>query len=215
MNEVDWAYLAGLIDGEGALDLGIHLRTSSYKGKRYRAMGCSPKIYIGLKAHPINQHVFDWITMNLGSNVIVNGRMWMVEFWGEKLGEILTKVLPYLKIKKREAEILLEAYKINKGKKGYWTLEVAQKFAKLQDQLFSIRLKNRGHLRKWTGDKIVATFKEIIKERKKDGRRVGACEKVMCINCGTPLTKSQILSRQKFCSHKCYINFYYKRPKRQ
>lgn len=212
--KTEWAYLAGLIDGEGCLDLGIHLRTDKYKGREYRAMGCSPSLYIVLKHHPINRGVMEWLSKTFNIPIHENQGRFSVKFTGEVLEEVLQGVLPYLKIKAEEAKILLEALKINKEKGGYWTLETAEKFAELQDRLFAIRLKNRGHLRKWTGEKIISTFKEIMDERRKAGVRVGVWKPVECLNCGKELSKEQAWSKQKFCSHKCYVEYRYHKSKK-
>jgi hypothetical protein len=210
--KTEWAYLAGLIDGEGCFDLGIHLRTQKYKDREYRAMGCSPRLYIALKSHPINREVMEWLSKTFNIPIHENQGKFLVQFTGKLLEEVLQEVLPYLKIKGEEAKILLEALKVIKEKEGYWTLETAKKFAKLQDRLFAIRLRNGGHLRKWTGEKIVSTFEEIMKEREKAGLRVGVWQSKRCLNCGKELSKEQIWSKQKFCSHKCYVEFYKKHP---
>jgi len=206
-NETEWAYLAGLIDGEGCLDLCIHLRTHAYKDRKYRAMGCSPKLTITLKSHPINKEVLEWLSKTFDTPIVEYRGMAKVQFCGESLRGILERTLPYLKIKPQEAEILLEALKINDEKGSYWTLEIAKKFAELQDRLFAIRLHNRGHLRKWTGEKIASTFKEIMKERESAGLRTGVWLPNKCLNCGKELSKDQVWSRQKFCSFECYIAY--------
>jgi hypothetical protein len=211
LDEKEWAYLAGLVDGEGALDLGIHLRTSKYKGRIYRALGCSPNLVIILKSHPINRAVMEWISRTFKTPVQDYRGRFRVQFTGKVLETVLQKIQPYLKIKSEEAKILLEALRLNKEKKSYWTPAIARKFAELQDNLLANRLRNRGRVRKWTGERIVATFHKIIEERKKAGIRTGVLIPRKCRNCGRELSKQQVWCRQIFCTVKCYQAYRFKK----
>jgi len=132
---------------------------------------------------------------------------------GCKLKDLLKNVLPYLKIKQEEAKILLEALCLIEEKKGrYMDYNYIKKLAVLQDKMFSIRLKNRAHIRKWTGERIIRIFNEIMNERKRKGHRTGILKPKYCRNCGKPLTRNQIWCNQKYCSHKCYVQYRQKHP---
>jgi hypothetical protein len=167
MTNYDFAYLAGLIDGEGTFDLGIHRSDVKYKDKIYPSLGCSPRLCMGLKKHLINEKIIYWVKEKFGGHVSI-GRDFRWQLSGDSLRILIRELIPFLKIKGDEAKITLEALNIlqKKGRGIKWNFEFAKQISDLQDEMFRIRLEDKSR-RIWTGNKILQTFKEINEEKKK------------------------------------------------
>jgi len=103
LSESEWAYIAGILDGEGEISI----------------QGNSPYI----KIHNTNSELMDWLTRKLGiSKTYVKNRQrkkshkicYSFIFSGVKrVTTFLEKVMPYLIVKRKKAE---EVYKFCKGK---------------------------------------------------------------------------------------------------
>lgn len=140
------AYLAGIMDGEGCFFIGNYSR-SKHGAKYYQTVlsvsSCSPEL-------------IDWLSMNFGGmntkythkQTPKNSRKpvyrWIAS--GDRLTHLCEVMFPYLVIKRREAEILLEMrktfekYSPKKGQRSRMKLlpedlEIRQK---LFDELKSI-----------------------------------------------------------------------------
>lgn len=103
----DEGYLAGLIDGEGCIDL--HRRRASKRTEQF-------EFYYVLRIRISNtaKGLIDWLTIRFGghsseqkakSKKWKKGYIWSI--YGAKAKEILLKALPYLKVKKKQAELAL------------------------------------------------------------------------------------------------------------
>jgi len=110
MSKLTAAYIAGFIDGEGYLGL-----------KHDRGCGGSQYMSI-LKITNTKKEIIDWFYQSFGGWTDIKRRKnpkhreaytWIMA--GKKLEPFLRKVYPYLKLKKRQAEILLKRIKLMKG----------------------------------------------------------------------------------------------------
>ena len=120
------AYLAGIVDGEGSLCI---YRVNPAKYNRYQ----TPNFRSVLNISNTKKELFDWIEENF-SNLNHKSKKhkrsifkknstherWIYEWviQGHSLVDICTQILPYLVLKKRQAELILEfrsTYGIQKG----------------------------------------------------------------------------------------------------
>ncbi len=111
MSETDWAYLAGLIDGEGCV--GVYLRSKVHRGSRQKTSSPSYKILLNI----VNSHrgVLEWVLCHLGGDIqpksAAAGNHKPAWVWRQKRVDaaqfVLRKCLPYLKIKREQAELVL------------------------------------------------------------------------------------------------------------
>lgn len=105
LSETDIAYIAGLIDGEGCLSL-----------PRFAAGRLYPTIQVIMTHHG----VVKWLAESLGTKVNVLNRhlknpkhkpSFEVRIMGKRADLLCHRMLPYLHVKKQQAEILIECYK--------------------------------------------------------------------------------------------------------
>jgi len=114
--ETDYAYLAGILDGEGTIT--ISRQTDRRKGRVYHCY--SPHITISNTV----RLMLDSIKNRFGGKIVeVNRRVeghqkpgYILYFRKGEMLALLPKVIPYLTIKKRKAELLLE-YMLSRPKK--------------------------------------------------------------------------------------------------
>jgi hypothetical protein len=101
---VDNAYLAGFIDGEGSITLSL--------AKGY------PRT--GFKISNTRRGVIDWIHANYGGSIYTCKRLsepqkkecFIIQFNIGDSRDVLQRVIPYMKVKKEQAEILLAYSKL-------------------------------------------------------------------------------------------------------
>ena len=105
MSKLTAAYLAGLIDGEGSLEIRKEIRNSFNDKKDYYR----PRIRIALT----NQDLINWLKKSFGGWICERrpkNEKWADSYgWvmmGSTIKPILEKVYPYLRIKKKQADIL-------------------------------------------------------------------------------------------------------------
>ena len=97
----EWAYLAGIIDGEGYLSAGWNNKDGYVKG-------------IGINVTSIDECLIDWLIEKFGGRKDYRGKTssrnaafrWHIER-RELLRNILVNTLPYLVIKRRQAGVML------------------------------------------------------------------------------------------------------------
>ena len=147
VDETFWAWFAGFIDGDG------HLTLAKHKNKRYH-LGYQwvPKLYIT----NIDSHVMEIISLNIGIGHIAflgkNNEYRQYRLESKQVRDILPKIIPYLKIKKQEAIILLQATNIINDT-PYKGCRISQekdtKLREISEAMLEIRLnrKQKGGLR--------------------------------------------------------------------
>ena len=106
-----WAYLAGLIDGEGSFviqktNIEKMAKSSRSKTPRYLGVFC-----IGM----VHREPLDLIQKTIGAGKVYEERVpnrrsiWRIRFAGRlKIIEFIENLLPYLIVKKPQAEVLLD-----------------------------------------------------------------------------------------------------------
>jgi len=107
-SEVEWAYLAGLIDGEGSIRI--------EKGSSpHHHSPTTPTVALT----NTSSKMIDWVVLKFGGHLYrkTNRTCWDVYWLGKSVIPILEGVLPYLTAKKDQAEVVL-AYRKLVGKAG-------------------------------------------------------------------------------------------------
>lgn len=144
MNKLTASYLAGLLDGEGSFEL--------FKRKN---SGCKIGYFISarIRITLVEKELIEWLKKSFGGWISTRGSHgnnrtsyeWCLA--NQKIYPFLMKVLPYLKIKKPQAEILRKflktkdsnSYVIKTNKLGYGIgkhKELKQDVVEFREQLF-------------------------------------------------------------------------------
>ncbi len=116
MNKLKASYLAGLIDGEGYIGIMKHKRYDDLTKNHYREV---------IKIANTDKKLIEWLKNSFGGDMEErkwkNGENYKTAYcWSKKYTnteEILRKIMPYLRVKKKQAEIVLE---VIKTKKKWW-----------------------------------------------------------------------------------------------
>ena len=141
MSKTTAAYLAGFLDGEGSF--GIRKSQDKYYVSRVRATNT-------------NKEIIEWMHKSFGgslyfrdfkSETLRNAWTWTLE--GKSIVLFLKKVIPYLKIKKAQAQLLLkrEELKLELENKGHrWGMVYPEEVLNDLEKLFQElkRLNKRG-----------------------------------------------------------------------
>ena len=132
MNTYIRAYLAGLIDADGSIMLQLKPRTRSKFGVRVKTVLA---IYQDSKM----KKEMEWLHNELGVGYLYERNDHITEIRVEghqRVREILTKLLPHLRFKKPQAELIISAIKHMQGK-GIKTRKDLQIIADLSDKISS------------------------------------------------------------------------------
>jgi hypothetical protein len=144
-----WAYLAGLIDGEGSF---VIMKTSVEKiAKSSRSK--SPKYLAYFCIGMVDKAPLDLIQETINAGKVYEERvpdrrsMWRIRFAGRlKLMPFIENLLPYLIVKKKQAEVVLDFCKnwVTPGKKehGYRDCVSDQELQRREDAYLKIRKLN-------------------------------------------------------------------------
>ncbi len=136
MKEIEKAYIAGFLDGDGSLMLQIKKRSDSKRGIRFMTTIC---FYQDTR----HKKTLSWIKEVLGIGYISNRNDGMTELrinGYKQVRDILTSLSPYIRFKKLQASALLKACEIlsktkfNKLSKG--------RLVKLVDLILVIQSEN-------------------------------------------------------------------------
>lgn len=123
LTKTEAAYLAGVIDGEGCLSIIIHWKGAGHYGISAfsdLSFGCTDKAFMEYVAKLCNAKVCKVQPINVKWKA-----RYQIKVAGKRLRYILIQTLPYLRCKKKQAEILLEyldlaAHKRKGGSYIYW-----------------------------------------------------------------------------------------------
>ena len=107
ISDVDLAYLAGFIDADG--HIGIVRRNARRGAKEYHYV--RPVVQIGQS----KREILDWISDLVGGSVHIHAQrnFYNLRFHAGMIRWLMPLVIPYLKVKKRQAELVLEFTKIS------------------------------------------------------------------------------------------------------
>lgn len=118
MQKTDLAYLAGFFDGEGSVYL-VHEHTDNYQ------------LFISVSS--IDKWILEWFVLAFGGKVNRQYRAkgnrkesWQWRMVDCKAEVVLRALLPYLKLKKPQAELALEFREVRLYHKGQNTINEAE-----------------------------------------------------------------------------------------
>lgn len=109
----DWAYFAGLLDGEGTFTVIVQQRENRkvawHRGTRRTGNGVqlSPTVTFGMKSQPMTEwakETFGGLSFSWNARGMYG---WRLQRFGA-LQELLVQLLPHLRLKKEQARLLLE-----------------------------------------------------------------------------------------------------------
>ncbi len=109
MSKLTAAYVAGSIDGEGCLDIQKRIRTDDKNKIHHR-----PRLRISLT----EKELIEWLQKSFGGNISTrigidnykDSYTWSL-MGGRLLPSFLQKIYPYLKIKRKQAEVIIKCLK--------------------------------------------------------------------------------------------------------
>ena len=105
LNQADLGYAAGLIDGEGWV--GLTRRKRTWKEDQLRLFYFRPVIVIGMSRLECLNHIAD--VLGLQTQALERGGdVYRLRIYSGTLRWFLPQLIPHLKLKWRQAEILLE-----------------------------------------------------------------------------------------------------------
>ena len=106
LSEEDKCYLAGFLDGEGTFSI--------YRIKNRRTPTLRPHICVA----NTNEEIIDWVKKTIGAGCLSKGRAKKKKNWKPYLtldiyrfadiAGLIKQLLPFLKVKRKQAELLLE-----------------------------------------------------------------------------------------------------------
>lgn len=114
MDNIKWSYTAGLFDGEGTFTI------SSLKRNEL-----PDYVFAEIYITNTNQEVMSWLKDNFGGSIRLSRRLgknwkdcykWFLP--AKRRKEFITKILPYLIIKKNQAKLLLELFTLMENQKA-------------------------------------------------------------------------------------------------
>lgn len=172
--ETEKAYWAGLLDGEGSIGLYTHNQPPRKPEEHsvYRLGYCwnsYVRIYLGKGKEVLEEIARTYNGRMKARKQNVFGKaekttkmIWSVEFDScKKIKPFLTDITPYLKIKKRQAELLLEYCRLRGG--VYTPVENdLEKIVKMSDEIKQLNTGGRknshtkSQRRKWVSDNLDA-----------------------------------------------------------
>lgn len=106
MKKTDLAYIAGIVDGEG------YIRIAKYKEEKNKS-GYKYQLRIGV--NNTNEWLIHWLYFNFGGSIYLqehraNNRkpLWFWYLASRKAQKFIELILPYLQLKRPQAELALE-----------------------------------------------------------------------------------------------------------
>lgn len=108
IKDIDLAYTAGLLDGEG--HIGIHKSKNGFRKGVPRELKYSARLMIA----NTNIDIMHWLQLNFGGSIAKDVRdgnrkdCYRWQIYGNKMLEFLKLVAPYLKIKSSQAKIVID-----------------------------------------------------------------------------------------------------------
>lgn len=116
IKETEYAYMAGLFDGEGSFVIGKHFAKNGHSGRRgfvwelRMTIGMSEKAGLNLI-----KRIFNKKRLRESSNGRFK-KMFYLTLYSNEIREVLPLMMPYIKVKIKQAKLLLKAVGIIKPK---------------------------------------------------------------------------------------------------
>lgn len=120
MREIDLAYIAGLVDGEGC----IRIKKSTY-GIRIRKDCQNPTYSEMIQIRMVNEPAIKFIQSRFGGNYYLEKRpygnkpLYCYQITCKLASNMIKQLLPYLKVKKEVAKIVLKLRKSKENKDSF------------------------------------------------------------------------------------------------
>ena len=153
VTSLDLSYLAGFIDGEGCFFIGHHKCKSACTGNVY------PNYHTILKISNNCKSVLNWILNTFGGRItkfnknrLKDRNVFTYELYmtGNLLTDICELLIPYLKVKKEHAKVMLEMRKTFSRTGSCGPVKQCQKVlvkrAKLRENLVNLNSRFKNHL---------------------------------------------------------------------
>jgi len=129
LSETDKAYIAGLIDGEGTIRIS---HDKKYRGSYW------PRVSIANS----NENLLKWVKTKIGLGYISKKKGKPHEYWceGYNVKPLLDAILPYLKVKRKHAELALKFLEKRLSRKRWLDpytaeeLEIVEELRKLNEK---------------------------------------------------------------------------------
>ena len=116
MREIDLAYVAGIIDGEGSICI-----TKESKLHDRRA---TPKYFLSVSVGNSNEWLIYWLCNTFGGSFCFRGRLgfsnldiWVWQITQAGACQFLKLILPYLRLKHPQAELAID-FQSHRGRRG-------------------------------------------------------------------------------------------------
>lgn len=157
LRNVDRAYLAGFVDGEGSI--GIYV-CSGYKGRKYHYT----RIMIGNTDKEIPQFMKDYYGGGLSKEHPLKGMT--IYRWnasGKICDMVLRDIMPYLKQKQERAKLLLQYYQKRKMLSFEEKEEIRMKFVAMNG------ISGKSHLKY---NEIVSRYPQRLNEKTPQGESI-------------------------------------------
>ena len=135
ISKIDRAYIAGLIDGEGSIHMTRKVKYGTYYA--FITVGMSDKGVIEWLANQFGNKATECLYMKKGSFKKTPKPIYRISLQGRRACLLCEILLPYLKVKKKQAEVLMEYpcdARISPGRKIYGS-EINEIRIKLKDRL--------------------------------------------------------------------------------
>ena len=139
MNVVELAYTAGIIDGEGCIMIHTQSRPNTSR------VGYQAKVFVGNTSEELTR----WLARTYGGKAYFEANknpkrkdIWRWVITGNKVLTFLELIYPYLKLKKAQAELVINFQKVRRGK-GHPFTEDELDLAKMQRTVMN-ELNKRG-----------------------------------------------------------------------
>lgn len=153
MTKEQKAYLAGLIDGDGSIILQLRRREGMRFLFRIKAVVI---IYQDVKCYNETEQLHEII--GYGYLYERNDRMNEIRIEGfDKVADLLKKIQPYLRFKKQQAKLMLEALKIVSNKK--YSIDDFVKICELSDKISECNYSSKN--RKYTKEYVINELRKF------------------------------------------------------
>lgn len=115
INKIDYAYIAGLFDGEGSFVVAKHFSKTKHCGKR--GWVWELRMTIGMSEKEGLEFVMEKMDKKRMREARGSKRpMYYLTFYSNEIRRFLPKMLPYIRVKNKQAKLLLKALSIIKPK---------------------------------------------------------------------------------------------------